>query len=187
MSLAKNKPLDARTDFESALTHFPDHPGATVGLSNILLDIYGEKVLPLADPTLQDGSTSVGPVSQHVEPAAMPCTPLGLGPEPGLSKSTAPKSDAASRNEPLPVPYKATTLALVDRIAARDRAYTLLSGLTRLGSAWDNAEAWFTLARAHEESGQPEKAKEVLWWCVELEESTGLRDWRSLASGGYIV
>lgn len=97
--------------------------------------------------------------------------------------------DTAARNEPdqLPAPYKATHLPLADRLAARERAFTLLSGLTRLGTGWDNSDAWFALARAHEESGQPEKAKEVLWWCVELEEAMGVREWRCLGNGGYIL
>ena len=75
----------------------------------------------------------------------------------------------------------------LSRLAARDRAYGLLSTLTKLGAGWDYSEAWFALARAYEESGQIEKAKEVLWWCVELEEGTGVRDWRCLTGGGYII
>lgn len=117
---------------------------------------------------------------------ALPSLPLGLGPEvdtPELLKN----QPVAVKNDDLPAPYKATSLPISDRLAARDRAYTLLTGLTRLGAAWDNAEAWFTLARAYEESGQPDKAKEVLWWCVELEEATGVRSWRNVATGGYIV
>lgn len=54
----------------------------------------------------------------------------------------------------------------------------LLSSLTRLGSGWDDSEAWLVLARAHELSGQVGKAKEALWWVVELEESRGVRCWR---------
>jgi hypothetical protein len=63
------------------------------------------------------------------------------------------------------------------RLAARDRAYLLLSTLTKLGTGWDCSEAWFGLARAYEASGQVDKAKEVLWWCVELEDSRPLRGW----------
>ncbi|KAJ4292310.1 hypothetical protein N0V88_005942 [Collariella sp. IMI 366227] len=44
--LARGKPYDARTAFETVLTHFPNHPDAIVGLSNILLDIYSEKLPP---------------------------------------------------------------------------------------------------------------------------------------------
>ncbi|KAK4695334.1 hypothetical protein P7C71_g2405, partial [Lecanoromycetidae sp. Uapishka_2] len=52
---------------------------------------------------------------------------------------------------------------LLSRLAARDRAYGLLSALTKSGQGWDCSEAWFSLARAYEESGQVEKAKEALW------------------------
>lgn len=83
-------------------------------------------------------------------------------------------------------PHKATSLPLVDRLAARDRAYGLLSGLTRLGSGWDYSEAWFVMARAHEEGGEEERAKEALWWCVELEEGRGVRGWGD-GGGGYII
>jgi hypothetical protein len=65
----------------------------------------------------------------------------------------------------------------LDRLAARDRAYFLLSTLTKLGAGWDYPEAWSGLARAYEASGQTEKAKEMLWWCVELEDSRPLRGW----------
>ena len=75
----------------------------------------------------------------------------------------------------------------LSRLAARDRAYGLLSTLTNLGAGWDYSEAWFALARAYEESGQIEKAKEVLWWCVELEDTHPARDWRSVALGGFVL
>lgn len=122
----------------------------------------------------------------------MQAQPLGLGPSGAEAKQVVKGTTAAAAisshgDDDLPEAYKASSLPLVDRLAARDRAFTLLSGLTRLGSAWDSAEAWFALARAHEESGQPDKAKEVLWWCVELEEATGVREWRSLAGGGYVI
>jgi hypothetical protein len=73
------------------------------------------------------------------------------------------------------------------RTAARDRAYGLISSLTRLGSGWDNSTAWFVLARAYEESRQIEKAKEALWWTVELEETTPIREWKSVGLGGYVL
>lgn len=75
----------------------------------------------------------------------------------------------------------------LNRVAARDRAYGLLSCLTKLGSGWDNSEAWFALARAYEESGQTDKAKEVLWWCIELEDNRPLRDWKKVSVGGYVL
>jgi cargo-transport protein YPP1 len=75
----------------------------------------------------------------------------------------------------------------INRLAARDRAYNLLSSLTKLGSGWDCSEAWFALARAYEEGGQVEKAKEVLWWCVELEDTRPLRLWRNVGRGGLVL
>lgn len=75
----------------------------------------------------------------------------------------------------------------LSRLAARDRAFGLLSTLTKLGAGWDYSEAWYSLARAYEESGQLEKAKEVLWWCVELEDTHPVRSWRSVALGGFVL
>jgi Tfp pilus assembly protein FimV len=75
----------------------------------------------------------------------------------------------------------------LSRLAARDRAFGLLSTLTKLGAGWDYSEAWYALARAYEESGQIEKAKEVLWWCVELEDTHPVRNWRSVALGGFVL
>ncbi|KOS18577.1 putative cargo-transport protein [Escovopsis weberi] len=137
--------------------------------------------------------------SEKPEVKPLPCTPLGLGSELSASEPAADKNDETESKDDetdksvdedenqLPTPYKATRLPLMDRLAARDRANTLLSGLTRLGTGWAYSDAWFALARAHEENGQVEKAKEVLWWCVELEEARGIRDWRSLAGGGYVL
>ena len=226
LSLDKGNAHTARLEFETALTHFADHPAATIGLSNILLDVYSEKlVMPHAIPRLELADGTLFPPTKSTEEgsnrevgvvATLPSQPLGLASSPstdvghsvklksetsspslstpGIDKdfanlsinapaSPSPKSDA----EQLPPPYKATSLPLTDRLASRDRAFALLSGLTKLGSSWNNAEAWFALARAHEESGQPDKAKEVLWWCVELEESAGVRPWGSVATGGYIL
>ncbi|EJP70035.1 filamentation protein [Beauveria bassiana ARSEF 2860] len=206
LALAAGRPLEARAEFENALTHCPDHPAATIGLSNILLDIYSEKLLPEpAIPALANSEVASDPASialyEHrkaasAATASLPSIALGLGPSnaadnepiptPGANPTSVLKR-AKDSGDDLPAPYKTTSLPLSDRLAARDRAYTLLSGLTRLGTAWDSSEAWFALARAYEESGQPDKAKDVLWWCVELEESSGVRSWRNIAADGYIV
>jgi hypothetical protein len=229
LSLAKGAPYVARDDFEDALDHFPDHPAAIVGLSNILLDIYAEQLLPPpAVPTLPLVGDSVsatgvstsngmaghkgraeGTAGKH-DPALspFPSGPLGLrtsstgdSPQtsaaqrrPGLlngngSASRLGQPEAAQRDElELEPPYKAKSLPLNDRLAARDRAYGLLTGLTKLGSGWNDSEAWFALARAYEESGQPDKAKEALWWCVELEEAAGVREWSTVSgAGGYVL
>lgn len=213
MSVARGEPYVARADFESALMHYPDHPSATVGLSNILLDIYSEAILPpLAVPGLSNSAigtvasdssngsivTAAAPSPKFStrneldrKPASPPTAPLGLVPT--MAKKESAKLDewktvtTTQNDAQLPPPYKATSLPLVDRLAARDRAYGLLAGLTKSGRGWNYSEAWFALARAHEESGQADKAKEVLWWCVELEEAMGVRDWNSVAPGGYVL
>ncbi|PTD09952.1 hypothetical protein FCULG_00008728 [Fusarium culmorum] len=188
LSLARGAPYTARNDFETALTHTPNHPSAIVGLSNILLDIYSEDLLPpppipaLDDPFNMYAGNDLVSTSSSYAVFSLPSTPLGLGPA-NAQFTPKPPMDA----DELPIAYKATRLPLVDRLASRDRAYALLSTLTKLGSSWNSSEAWFALGRAYEESGQPEKAKEVLWWCVELEEGTGVRDWRCLTGGGYII
>lgn len=202
LSVAEGAPYEARARFEEALMHSPNHPSAIVGLSNILLDIYSEVLLPppsVPDITLPDGEPArLGSVASgvhetlpiHQKPdsslSGLPTTPLGLGGHKNVTLQAGNKSSVTSAlDEDLPAPYKAVSLPLVDRLAARDRAYGLLSGLTKLGSGWNYSDAWFTLARAHEESGQPDKAKEALWWCVELEEGMGVRGWTCI--GGYVL
>jgi hypothetical protein len=91
-----------------------------------------------------------------------------------------------------PSPQKDFSAPLLDRVAARDRAYGLLSTLTKLGTGWNHSEAWFALARSYELGGQLEKSRECLWWCVELEEARAVRDWSevlggSTARGGYVL
>ncbi|KAJ6446661.1 filamentation protein [Purpureocillium lavendulum] len=186
LSLAQNEPYTARSDFEYALTHCPDHSAATVGLSNILLDTYSEKLLPTpavpplenTEPSLDSLAHALPDIAGNGAVASLPSVPLGLGStatQPQVKFANGNATPSPDRDDQLPAPYKATRLPLIDRLAARDRAFALLSGLTRLGTGWDCSEAWFALARAHEESGQPDKAKEVLWWCVELEEAMGCR------------
>lgn len=181
--------------------HFPDHPAAILGLSNILLDIYTEDLLPApSNPPLQFSADGVMPSTTTLNSATNLADPdrnlqhsasnLELGPLgfQSASQNTGPKPfirhPSTSSLEP---PYKASSTALLDRLAARDRAYGLLTALTRLGTGWNHSEAWFALARAYEVGGQVEKAKEVLWWCVELEEGKGVRDWTSVAVGGYAL
>jgi tetratricopeptide (TPR) repeat protein len=213
LSLARERPYGARADFETALTHFPNHPGAIVGLSNILLDIYTEKLLPPpAVPGLDlsglpltndsifafttDASTLTVDNKEDKFPS-LPSAPLGLGPtkpkpkaKPAEPNGHLPSPSAATTSSllgpPLPPPHRATSLPLNDRLAARDRAYGLLSGLTKLGSGWSDSEAWFALARAYEESGQVDKARDALWWCVELEDGRGVREWE-VVGGGYVL
>lgn len=126
----------------------------------------------------------------------LPSEPLGLGPTRPKAKNTAtpevngqgPASPPSALLGPqMPPPHKATSLPLNDRLAARDRAHGLLTGLTRLGSGWNYSEAWFALARAYEESEQLDKARDALWWCVELEDGRAVRDWKVIGAGGYVL
>ncbi|KAH6625017.1 hypothetical protein B0J18DRAFT_490939 [Chaetomium sp. MPI-SDFR-AT-0129] len=244
--LARGKKFAARREFEIALTLCPDHPAAIVELSNQLLDIYTEHMIPIpvapelylqnlaldeagnmvpvaADPDETDAGLRTGPIPRHKKSAIppLPSTPLGLFKKEGVTSVSAPAHDnhppshettnghAPSLStapslvpslQPLPEPInprsnflgppltppaKTTTLPLLDRLAARDRAYGLLSALTRLGSGWDDAEAWLALGRAYEESGQVDKARGALWWCVELEDGRGVRGWG--VAGGYVL
>ncbi|KAI8966828.1 hypothetical protein F5Y11DRAFT_308156 [Daldinia sp. FL1419] len=199
LAISEGTPYVARDYFEEALMHYPDHPSAIVGLSNILLDIYSEALLPpsaIPSITLPDGTETnlVSTDSNHRKPHTvvdipiLPSTPLGLGGSAtdAIDSSPSDESDGPSVEE-LPAPFKAVSLPLVDRLAARDRAYGLLSGLTKLGTGWNYSDAWFALARAHEDSGQLDKAKEVLWWCIELEEGTGVREWNCVSANGYVL
>ncbi|ROV98959.1 hypothetical protein VSDG_03718 [Cytospora chrysosperma] len=208
LQLARGEIDAAREDFEAALTHFPDHPAAIVGLSDILLDVYCEKILPPpAFPGLDlvGGSEAMPGSDQSTADITSPrkkgpnttklltAEPLGLGafksPQEEVPKAADdPKSSSSPHHESqLVPPYKALSIPLVDRLASRDRAYGLLSNLTKLGTGWNNSEAWFALARVHEESGQLDKAKDVLWWCVELEEGMGVREWGCVNTGGYVL
>ena len=95
-------------------------------------------------------------------PSSSPSPPSSLFPK--------SKSDAG----PL---KKIDSTEMLSHLAARDRAYGLLSALTKSGQGWDCSEAWMALARAYELGGQIDRAKEALWWVVELEEGRGVREW----------
>ena len=193
LAVAQSAPHDAILQFESALAHFPDHPGATVGLSNILLDVYA-RVIPLqrGRHSLQiDVSASMASVAQQPSKpilATVSGPPLvnSNGPDariaehdPAYARGDLSHSSASNNHSSS---HERSSEEL-DRLAARDRAYGLLSSLTKLGTGWDDSEAWFALARAYEESGQIEKSKEVLWWVVELEEKRPIRPWSCLGQG----
>lgn len=171
LALAKGMPHEAVKQFEEALMYFLDHPKATVGLSNILLDIYEQKI-----------------------PSEPPRPGLDLGVSGKLDQDQAVAE--TMQNGPLlengPAAHRAgdelrKTPENLNRLAARDRAYGLLSNLTKLGTSWDDSDAWYALARAHECGGQIEKAKEVLWWCVELEDRRPVRHWRNIGTGSYVL
>ncbi|KAE9973781.1 hypothetical protein BLS_003423 [Venturia inaequalis] len=204
---------EAMSHFEKAVAHHPDHPAAVVGLSDILLDIYCQKLSPEPTPPVTSATyasyisstPSFAPLNSNPSPSPAPLTKvtsIGSSPAsipsnhtPALSRQTT--TNSITRQDSLPSTKKpspsdsdtlnaTTTISPpnsnhtpeeLNRLAARDRAYGLLNTLTKLGSGWDYSEAWFSLARAYEESGQVGKAKEVLWWCVELEDTRPIRGW----------
>jgi hypothetical protein len=208
--------------YEKALDYWPNHGAAIVGLSNILLDVYEEKIPREGQNTqellgVQSSSNEEAPDTQRTPSviSSLANSALGGSQQPNaLSRSQTMNSvhqdgrSTSSQTQRVPaeddnsddsvnaspsggavattqngnaVPgvngQEDATPEELDRLAARDRAYFLLSTLTKLGAGWDCSEAWIGLARAYEASGQIEKAKEVLWWCVELEDSRPLRGW----------
>ena len=188
LCFARGSPHEAMIQYESALSHFPDHPSATVGLATILLDIYTEITPP--HPIRTGMQTNSDP--SRTQPPNEDSKPLlaSVKQPPSTRKDSAPNPHGPPlldtpnpSNQPNSPPHDRKTPEALDRLAARDRAYGLLSSLTKLGTGWDSSEAWFALARAYEESGQPERAKEVLWWVVELEEKRPIREWGCLGQG----
>ena len=162
--------------YEQCLMYYPNHSAGIIGLSNILLDYYDRKI-DLAKK-VDDGKAF-----------GIRSTPLDvkeddiLGPKtPSHEHLHDPFSSSAMSGEEL-----RKTPENLNRLAARDRAYGLLNMLTKLGSGWDNAEAWFALARAHELGGEVDRAKKILWWCIELEDTRPIRHWQNLGCGGYVL
>ncbi|KAL8756128.1 MAG: hypothetical protein Q9199_003156 [Rusavskia elegans] len=155
----------ASEEFEKALGWFPDHNAATIGLCNMLLDYYSQK---------RPASKSPAQFSSETKPKSKPILAT-------LPTTQSSQTDASRQQRPNRSPEVSPTL--LSRLAARDRAYGLLSMLTKSGQGWDDSDAWFALARVYEESGQEEKAKEALWWVVELEEGRPVRHWS--CAGGF--
>ncbi|OAX84220.1 hypothetical protein ACJ72_01406 [Emergomyces africanus] len=172
LALAQSQHFDAINHFEDALMYYPDHPSATIGLANLLLDMY-DQTLPLEKPEkgLETSTSGVSLLSYSSKPQSR----------------SQPHDDEQTYGNGGPSPSQQSTPEYLGRLAARDRAYGLLSALTKLGSSWDNSEAWFALSRAFEQSGQIDKAKEVLWWCVELEDRRPIRHWWNVGPGGYVL
>lgn len=140
-----------------------------MGLSNILLDIYSEEI-----PMEPLSATEITPLFPAQAPTPSQTTPAS---EPKKHHLTSHIPSAENQLSP----------PELSRLAARDRAFGLLSTLTKLGAGWDYSEAWYALARGYEESGQIEKAKEVLWWCVELEDTHPVRNWSKVALGRFVL
>ncbi|KAJ9207122.1 hypothetical protein DTO164E3_396 [Paecilomyces variotii] len=182
ISLAQGLPHEAISHLESALMRFPDHPKATILLGNLLLDIWDNKIpAEPRSPSLQPDFADLS-LSDYVK---LPGASEKSGKKPSCS------SDGHAQSKQTPQcdiqPAEKDTPQILSRLAARDRAYMLVSTLTKLGTSWDNSEAWFTLARVYEAGDQLEKAKEVLWWVVELEDRRPVRHWWDLGSGGYVL
>ncbi|KAF2669493.1 hypothetical protein BT63DRAFT_425206 [Microthyrium microscopicum] len=212
--LAKSSdfPHDAINFFEKAVGYWPNHARAIVGLASLLLDLYSEIITPDAPEdrpppflTATNYITNSGSATNSTTTASATPAPPSLsrhqtGQSIPLSIASANTSTSnnnnpsTTNNNNLPTDTHPTTDSpaettpdLLNRLAARDRAYFLLSTLTKLGVGWDYSEAWFALARVYEESGQVEKAKEVLWWCVELEDSRPLRPWGCVGLNGFLL
>ncbi|EME81877.1 filamentation protein [Pseudocercospora fijiensis CIRAD86] len=189
LSLTRERPFEAIPDYEQALSYSPDHASGIIGLANLLLDQYEEK-LPLEEPLhpVNPQASTSGSLIGEAKPSLT---------RPNTATSTIPSRRASYISDSRPIEPEVEdghkkrrpepTPAELNRLAARDRAYMLLSNLTKLGSGWDNSEAWLALARAHELSKEIGKAKEALWWVVELEDRKPLRSWREVLPGGYIL
>ncbi|EXJ72368.1 uncharacterized protein A1O5_04872 [Cladophialophora psammophila CBS 110553] len=189
---------EAVDNYEQCLMYFADHAGGIVGLSNVLLDYYERKV-ELARRI--DNGKARTEESQQFQQQDEPSRPKHKREWSRISTGATTggwfELDGQAANAATPLGATSTssvreedlkkTPENLNRLAARDRAYGLLSTLTKLGSGWDNSEAWFALARAHELGGEVDRAKEILWWCVELEDTRPIRHWRNVGCGGYVL
>ncbi|KAL5342938.1 hypothetical protein BJX70DRAFT_385807 [Aspergillus crustosus] len=173
---AQSRPHNAIEHFEEALLYNPDHPKATISLANLLLDIWDQK-LPLQPP---EPGVELNLSTMTPPPTKKPVGTKRLS-RSEVSNSAKPKTDSSAPATEDEEPK------LINRIAARERAYSLLSALTKRGTSWDNSEAWFALSRAYEAVGQIKKLKEVLWWCIELEDRRPIRHWSNIGSGAYVL
>jgi tetratricopeptide (TPR) repeat protein len=180
LSQAQSNPHRAIRHFEEALLRYQDHPIATIGLANLLLDIWDEKL------TLE-------PLNADVDLNASRLSLFSETPKPKSAKAISTDDLKVSREtenagpEETPLSAQDVEPKQLHRLAARDRAYGLLSALTKLGSSWDSSEAWYALSRAYEAGEQIEKLKEVLWWCIELEDRRPIRHWSNIGSGVYVL
>lgn len=161
-------------NYERALALYPNHLDSIIGLSDLLMDVYEEKI-PAEDskPLLPPPTATAGSLMTIDSQIAAAKTNAAFNP------GAAVPQPRAFDKDPSP--------AALNRLAARDRAYMLLSNVTHQGSGWDNPEAWYTLARAHELSKEVSKAKQALWWVVELEDNKPMRSWRSINAAGFTL
>ena len=165
--------------FEDALLRYPDHPIATIALANLLLDVWDHK-LPL-EPSNADVDLNISRLSLLSNlPKPKVANAISVDELKGPDVETPPTAEASSSPHDVDPKH-------LHRLAARDRAYGLLSSLTKLGSSWDNSEAWYALSRAYEAGDQIDKLKDVLWWCIELEDRRPIRHWSNIGSGLYVL
>ncbi|KAJ5287185.1 hypothetical protein N7478_002871 [Penicillium angulare] len=177
---ALGKPHQAMKYYEDALLRHPEHPIATIALANLLLDIWDQKLAPESAKTDVDINVSrLSLLSDSDKLKAARAISADELKTPEVAEIPTPVSVSESPHEVDP--------KHLHRLAARDRAYGLLSVLTKLGSSWDNSEAWYALSRAYEAGDQIEKLKEVLWWCIELEDRRPIRHWSNISSGLYVL
>jgi tetratricopeptide (TPR) repeat protein len=180
LAQAASNPHQAIRHYEAALLRYQDHPVATIGLANLLLDIWDQTLSP--EPLNADVDLNISRLSL-----------LSETPKPKSAKAISTDDLKVSRETENAGPEEAFSSAhdvepkQLHRLAARDRAYGLLSALTKLGSSWDSSEAWYALSRAYEAGEQVEKLKEVLWWCIELEDRRPIRHWSNIGSGLYVL
>jgi hypothetical protein len=185
LASARALPFEASAHYEDSLSYFPDHPASTIALSSLLLDIYTEAMpaeppQPFLPTQHSAGALASNTLNQTTSSTTTPIAPpSSTTTPPAPAPKLAPGISTTTRKSPSP--------AELNRLAARERAYMLLSGLTRLGVGWDDSEAWLALARAHELGGQVGKAKAALWWVGELEESRMIRGWAEVAVGGLAL
>ncbi|KKK16654.1 hypothetical protein ARAM_005762 [Aspergillus rambellii] len=182
--VAQSRPHEAMEHFEEALVYNSDHPKATISLASQLLDIWDQK-LPL-QPREQGVETGLSTTAISSPPGKPTTTSGEVNGNKLLGKSGLPDSSQENFQTPTST-VEDDGPKLINRIAARERAYGLLSALTKRGSSWDNSEAWFVLSRAYEAVGQVQKLKEVLWWCIELEDRRPIRHWSNIGSGVYVL
>nr|POE65148.1 putative cargo-transport protein ypp1 [Quercus suber] len=178
LASARELPFQAIANYEQALSYFPDHPQGIIGIADFLMDIYEQK-LPPEEPHQTPTSSSA--------PASLTSPGFDMPPPPLSRPATARSSRANPMDQERGTAAADPDPAELNRLAARDRAYMLVSNLTRLGTGWDNPEAWYTLARSYELSKQASKAKQALWWVVELEDCRPIRDWSEITAGGYTL
>lgn len=181
LSKAQSRPHEAMEHFEEALTRYLDHPKATIVLADLLLDIWDKKIP--SEPAQEDVDVNASMQSLLAETLNNQNKALNKA----RSKSRDTKEDLSKPQNNQPRWASNEEPRYLNQLAARDRAYGLLSALTKRGSSWDNSEAWYVLGRAYEAGGQINKLREVLWWCIELEDRRPIRHWSNIGSGLYVL